>query len=153
GLATGRYQKASKKLSTKRHKVQKITPNDNETIFAYLARVAARFGAWVWPTVDGTGVVVGGPDYEQPARFALTHKIGQASINNVKNSPVVLDSTAQPTTIIAPGNTPNRTYEKTYYIAYANSPIVTNIDYKQLIPTLGLTHPPKVAPYVTVTDE
>lgn len=86
-------------------------PNENEGTFAFLSRLTQRFGYWMWPTVDGTGVIVGAPDYDQAPSFRLIHKLG-GSQNNILSWDVVWDSTDQPSFVEARGAIPNRSYTR-----------------------------------------
>lgn len=79
----------AKKPTTKRvaRAVQKtidqVKPQPGETIYAYLARHAQRFGLLIWGTADGK-VVIGRPNYDQSPLYTLRLRQGvDGATNNV----------------------------------------------------------------------
>lgn len=92
--------------------VTKQKPRDHETVFAYVSRVAQRFGLWVWPTVDGLGVVVARPNYTQPPRYQLRHTV-EGKGNNILGGEVWWDATDQPSYIVTEATVPASEHEAT----------------------------------------
>lgn len=89
----------------KRYKLPKKKPAHNDTFWQFLMRLLNRSGLWMWPTVDGTGVIVSTPDYEQDPAFELRRSFF-GDRNNVESGGIRRDCSDQPTQIIARGNVP-----------------------------------------------
>lgn len=74
-------------------------PYNHESVFHFASRVAQRHGLWIWASADGETLIVGTPEYEQAATFALRRTADGAS--NVLSGSVRYDLTDQPSVIIA----------------------------------------------------
>lgn len=80
-------------------------PYPNEGAFAFAARVAQRFGLWLWGAADGKTVVVGRPTYDQAPRYQLRQALdGSAADNNVEDSDFALSGRDQPSCIVGFGS-------------------------------------------------
>jgi prophage tail gpP-like protein len=95
-----------------RHKqtdpLKEVTPKDNEGAFTYLSRIFTHHGYWMWASVDGTYVVIAGPDYEQPPSYDVINRFdtGTAhvgSANNVTHARFALDETGIPSQVFVRG--------------------------------------------------
>ena len=106
-LVRGRVygDKRSKKgKPLKRYQLHALKPYDNEGVFAFASRVSQRFGLWLWPSVDGSTLIAGKPDYEQDTSYALRHKRDSSDQhNNVLDWDVTLSRKDQPAFIVARG--------------------------------------------------
>ncbi len=66
-------------------KIDQAGPNAGENAYAFLTRHARRFGLLIWETPEGK-IVVGRPDYEQPARYEIRCLQGiRGKDNNAKS--------------------------------------------------------------------
>lgn len=100
----GRVTKASgKPLSS--YLQHRAKPYPHEGAYEFCARLAKRQGLHIWATADGQGIVLGKPDFAQPARFELVRKRGQNSgaMNNIVAGTVTKTRQNQPSVIIATG--------------------------------------------------
>jgi prophage tail gpP-like protein len=91
----------------KQYGLQKTRPHHGETLFQFLGRIMQRQGLWMWPNVQGDGIIVGKPNYDQPPAAELRRKRGGAN-NNIIRGGIVRDGTDQPSHIIATGKLPAR---------------------------------------------
>lgn len=122
--ALPRKKKQRKKLHE--YKLPKSKPQHNDTYFQFLSRLTQRQGLWMWPTVDGKRVVVGKPDSDQPPRYQIRRKFdGRA--NNIMSGGVRLDTTDQPSFIVARGNIPPRVHEHGRMRVVIDSPYVAGL--------------------------
>jgi prophage tail gpP-like protein len=85
--------------------LHEIKPYTAESAYNFVARVSQRFGLWVWPGDDGETVILGKPDFDQPARYQLRHKqTGDTSQNNVEDGwSLTISAKDQPSVILASG--------------------------------------------------
>lgn len=97
--------KTTKKGKTiKKSGLAKLRPSEGEGCYAFLARVCTRFGFWVWPSVNGTTVILGTPDFEQEPSGVI-HRTRDGLKNNVLDGgEVSYDLSAQPSYIVAEGS-------------------------------------------------
>lgn len=79
-----------------------LRPHEGEGCFAFVQRLANRFGLWVWPTSDGLGVVVGTPDFDQEPAGTLVLTDAE-SATNVESGEATYDITGQPSFIVSEG--------------------------------------------------
>ena len=83
-------------------KTKDLKPKIGDTSYEFAERIAARFHLHIWARADGTGIVVGEPDYNQTHRFQLTNRAdGQG--NNIIQGNLEVDYLSQPSIIIAKG--------------------------------------------------
>jgi prophage tail gpP-like protein len=108
GKALRRPKKSKKKLAE--YPIPKSKPHHNERYFDFLSRIVQREGLWIWPTVEGNGVVVSVPDYDQAPRYQIRRRIGAAG-NNVLRGGIRRDAVDQPSYIVARGNIPPTEFE------------------------------------------
>lgn len=82
-----------------------LKPYPSEGVFAFVSRIAQRFGLWVWLSANGKDIVVGTPNFDQDPRYTLIRSIGLTSgeRNNVISGSIKRDNTDQPSCIIATG--------------------------------------------------
>lgn len=80
-------------------------PHAGEGVFAYADRMMRRLGLTMWALADGSGVVVGVPDYSGAATQQILHKTDASRTkNNVEpGSWVEYDLSEQPSCIVATG--------------------------------------------------
>ena len=74
-------------------------PYNHESVFHFASRVAQRHGLWIWVTADGSKLVIGKPDFEQEAIFALRR--GFDGRGNILSGSVKYEMTDQPSILIA----------------------------------------------------
>ena len=101
GAPTSRTGKTLRSYAT-----HTLKPYPQEGVFAFAARVSQRLGLWIWPAVDGTTVVVGQPDFDQPPRYGiqLQEQGNTGSVyNNVEDWHFKRSRREQPSVIYASG--------------------------------------------------
>lgn len=100
GTKTSKKGKALKSIV-----LHEIKPYPQEGAYAFASRVSQRFGLWLWPAADGQTVIVGKPDFDQPARYTIRQRAGNAEeiYNNVLESDVDVTDEGQPSIIFASG--------------------------------------------------
>lgn len=82
--------------------IQKLQPKHDQTFMEFIEENLARFGVTAWAMADGSGVVIGQPDYIQDADFNLINRLdGQG--NNVISGRLEIDPFSMPSMIIAKG--------------------------------------------------
>jgi prophage tail gpP-like protein len=87
--------------------LHQLKPYPHEGAFQFAARIAQRFGLWIWLSAEGNVVILAKPSFEQEARYTIRHKrgtTGPALRNNVLSGQVRKDGTEQPSVIIATGH-------------------------------------------------
>jgi prophage tail gpP-like protein len=94
----------------KRYKLPKKKAQHNDTFWQFLMRLLNRTGLWLWPTVDGTGVIVSTPEYDQDPAFELRRKF-DGRTNNILRGGIRRDCSDQPSYICARGNVPPTVHE------------------------------------------
>lgn len=85
-----------------------LRPKINEGGWQWFSRVAHRLGYHAWIMPDGSGIVVGTPDYEQSPAYTLTAKRSQGlqglgAANNIKMARASLDITGLPSHVYVRG--------------------------------------------------
>lgn len=99
GVPTNKTGKALKSFQ-----LHQVKPYAGEGAFAFAQRVAQRFGVWIWLSAEGNSLIISKPDFTQPARYAIRHKVGaNGYINNVLDYHVERHGGEQPTVIVASG--------------------------------------------------
>lgn len=79
-------------------------PYPQEGAWAFLCRVAQRFGLWPRAAADGQTVIFAVPDFSQSPTYRIQHKTDDTSqANNVLESDVSRDREQQPSLIFASG--------------------------------------------------
>jgi len=124
-----------KKKYESRHKrdltIKDIKPHANEGAFTYLSRILQHYGYWLWASQDGKGVVIGGPDYEQPPSYTLAryHDPGSASGkgagNNILRGALRQSETDVPSHVFVLGVAAGSA-QKAAIKGMASNPFVTN---------------------------
>lgn len=100
GLRGDRLSKSGKEL--KNVKLHQLRPYESEGLFSFASRVCQRHGLWIWPSADGTTVIVSKPNFDQAPRYRLTRGVdGEPS--NILEGSVTRDISDQPGIIIADG--------------------------------------------------
>lgn len=111
-MAVGKAIKTKKQAGKRRKKfkdpAEGLHPKPNEGGFQWFSRIAHRLGYHAWIMPDGSGVVVGGPDYEQEAAYALTSirsegLQGKGGANNILQASARLDITGLPSDVYVSG--------------------------------------------------
>lgn len=112
-IAIGAKVGGKKKKYESRHKrdltIKDLKPHDNEGAFSYLSRILQHYGYWLWAAQDGSGVVIGGPDYDQEPAYELIRRhdpgsakgIGRA--NNIVAGTLSQDETDVPSHVYVRG--------------------------------------------------
>ena len=119
GKFINRPKKKTKQLAS--YRLTQTKPHHNERYFDFISRITQREGLWCWPTVDGQGVIVGNPDFDQAPRYQIIRKNGGAA-NNILSGGIRYDSTDQPSYIVATGNIPPTEHEHTRTRLVADNP-------------------------------
>lgn len=78
-----------------------LRPHEKEGCFAFLQRVANRFGLWVWPGVDGKTVIIGTPDFAQEPSGTIRRSWAGHTNNVLDGGEVKYDLTSQPSYVVA----------------------------------------------------
>lgn len=110
----------------RRFPVPKKKPQHNDSFFNFLSRITQRYGLWMWPTVDGDGVVVSSPDYDQDPKYEIRRKRNGAA-NNIQSGGIRKDSTEQPTFISCTGDIPAVTHEHAKMRVVIDNPYVVGL--------------------------
>lgn len=82
--------------------IKKLQPLHNETFMQFIERNLQRFHLHCWAMADGSGVVIGEPDYLQEPLFTITNRLDGRN-NNVIKGRIEIDYSKQPSAIIAKG--------------------------------------------------
>ncbi|MFA5186337.1 MAG: hypothetical protein WC551_07680 [Patescibacteria group bacterium] len=113
-VAAGKAVKRNKKpKKLSEYKSSYAKPQNNECVFSFVSRITQHLGLWIWPTVDGDGVVVGVPDFAQKARYRIVMRMRGGSQNTALEGGVTRDYTGQPSFIVGRGRIPGKTFERT----------------------------------------
>jgi len=111
-MAVGKAIKTKKQAGKRRKKfkdpAEQLKPKPNEGGFQWFSRIAHRLGYHAWIMPDGSGIVVGGPDYEQEAAYKFTSirsegLQGKGGANNILHASMRLDITGLPSHIYVSG--------------------------------------------------
>lgn len=95
--------KTNKKgATTKNFAIHQLKPYAKEGAHQFASRVCERQGLIIWPTADGSQLIIGTPTFDQEALFTIHRNFG--GVNNVLEGSVHLDSSAQPNVIVADGS-------------------------------------------------
>lgn len=105
--------------------IKKLQPLHNETFMQFVERNLARFSLHCWAMADGSGVVIGQPDYTQEPIFKIVNNLNGDG-NNIISGRIELNFGNQPSLIIAKGfhggggfaNTRIKTCKVNEYIGY-----------------------------------
>ena len=76
-------------------------PYPREGLFEFAARICHRRGLWIWPSSDGTKVIVGRPNFDQSSFYRLVRQAGGQ--NDILDGSVKYDLSNQPCIIVADG--------------------------------------------------
>lgn len=82
--------------------IKKLQPLHNETFMQFVERNLSRFSLHCWAMSDGSGVVIGQPDYLQEPLFKIINKTNGDG-NNVLHGRMQINFANQPSLIIAKG--------------------------------------------------
>lgn len=96
---SGRKLKPAK--SPNQIRLEQLRPHDGEGTFAFAARVAQRFGIWIWLSAQGNSLILGQPYFDDPPRYKLRRTRGTGT--NVLTGSVRWDASEQPSFIVAEG--------------------------------------------------
>jgi prophage tail gpP-like protein len=80
-------------------------PNPGEGIYQFIARICARFGCTLQPTMERNSVLLGAPDYVQDVAYSVSRSIDnpKSAQNNVINAKARRDYTKFPTVVLVTG--------------------------------------------------
>lgn len=122
----GQGVKTSKKgKPLKSYVLHQTKPYPHEGVFQFAARVCQRHGLYIQPSFDGSGVVVGKPNFAQDAIYRLRRKRGaDGTQNNIIAGGVTRDGTNQPSVILASGFGGGGEFAKATIRAAAVNPFV-----------------------------
>lgn len=89
-------------------------PHVGEGAFEFLARVVERYGFYLWPTADGSQVVVGAPNFDQAPSYQvkLKRSLPDQNQTNVLRAGCRRDWSAQPSVIVATGRGDGNVYNR-----------------------------------------
>lgn len=121
GKAIQRPTKSSKKLD--QYKLPRTKPQHGETYYDFLLKLVEHEGLHFFPTVDGSGIVVAKPDFDQKPRYEL-RRTRDGKANNIIAGGIRRDGTDQPSCIIATGNVPPSEHECSRPIAMCAHPLL-----------------------------
>lgn len=82
--------------------IKKLQPRHDETFMRFVENNLQRFNLHCWAMSDGSGIVIGQPDYLQEPLFKIVNKLNGDG-NNVIKGRIGLDYSSQPSLIIAKG--------------------------------------------------
>jgi prophage tail gpP-like protein len=82
--------------------IKKLQPKENQTYMQFVEEQVARFHLHCWAMNDGSGVVIGKPDYSANMGQKIINRLDGAG-NNVIRGDIFIDYFSQPTAIIAKG--------------------------------------------------
>lgn len=108
----------------KEYPLAKAHPHHGETFFQFLGRLLNREGLWMWPNVQGDGVIVSTPNYDQEPCAQLRRKRGGAT-NNILRGGVIRDGSDQPSHIFATGRVPPREQQHSKMIVVLDNPLTS----------------------------
>lgn len=132
GKAVKRHN-VPKKL--KEYRTSYAKPQSNECVWSFVSRITQHLGKWIWPTVDGDGVIVGTPDYDQDSRYRIINRLHGSSENNIIEGGIRRDATGQPSFIVGRGRIPGKTFERTKTAIVMSNPIPSLIGQNAILPT------------------
>jgi prophage tail gpP-like protein len=124
GRAITRPKKPKKKLN--QYPIAQSKPHHNERFFDFISRITQREGLWIWPTVEGKGIVVSAPDFDQAPRYEL-RRSNQAQLkqqNNILAGRIRRDSVDQPSYLVATGSIPPTEHQHAPTRAVIDSPYI-----------------------------
>lgn len=122
-----RRRRHSSPKALKQYPLPKSKPEHNDSYYQFLSRILNRLGLWPWTSADGDTLIVGKPNFDQDpvgqlrrkfpsaaGGFGVSAGINLASApNNIIRGGVRLDSSEQPSFIVARGNIPPKQVEHT----------------------------------------
>ena len=85
----------------KSYALHQYRPYPREGLFEFAARICQRRGLWIWPSSDGTKVIVGRPNFDQSSFYRLVRQAGGQ--NDILDGSVKYDLSNQPCIIVADG--------------------------------------------------
>lgn len=106
-------------------KIHQLKPKMGEGAFAFLKRVAERFGLMVWMSGDGEFAIVGKPDFEQAPAYELVRSVSDPTRTNILGGRAPRDGTHQPAAIVAIGHGGGGEYAKASIRAACINPAVS----------------------------
>lgn len=128
-LAVGKAIKTTGSKGKRRRKLSDVAkdlrPKDSEGGWQWFVRIAHRLGYHAWIMPDGSGLVVGTPDYEQAPCAKLVRKRsigleGAGAGNNVLSSSAKFDATGLPSDVFVFGKD-SKPGDKKNFTGYAKS--------------------------------
>lgn len=118
----GRKLKPAK--SPNQIRLEQLRPHDSEGAFAFAARIAQRFGIWIWLSAQGDSLILGHPYFDDPPRYTLRRT--KAGDTNVLSGSVRWDASEQPSFIVAEGFGGGGEWGRTKLRAVCVNPFVMN---------------------------
>lgn len=116
-----RGTKTSKKgKPLKSYALHQLRPYPNEGAFAFAARICQRRGLWIWGAADGNSLVVGKPDFDQDASYAI--RVTATDGTRVLNASVTRELSEQPSIIVADGFAGGGEFGKSRIKSYMENP-------------------------------
>lgn len=109
----------------KKYALAKTHPHHGETFYQFLGRLLNREELWMWPNVEGDGIIVSTPNYDQDPVAQLRRK-RRGATNNILHGGVIRDGTDQPSHIFATGRVPPHELQHSKMIVVVDNPL-TNI--------------------------
>lgn len=110
-------------------------PHPSEGAFAFAARLAQRFGFWIWMAASGKIVIIGRPNFDQEPLHELRSKVADVTRNNVLESSLRLEMAEQPSLIYAEGSGGGGEFGKSQHRAFMANPAL-DLDSDPAIETL-----------------
>lgn len=105
----GASNRAAPGSPTKKFLKYEAKPYPGEGAYEFCHRLAKRAGLHIWAKADGSGVVIGKPDYSQESSFELVRRVSgfrgadRGEHNNIISGHVKYSRVNQPSVIIAAG--------------------------------------------------
>ena len=119
GLKTSKKGKPLKSYTAHLEK-----PYPSEGAFAFMARVAQRYGLWIWTTANGNALIVGQPDFDQEPLYSLRRLRGDETQNNILDGRAKRSTKEQPSLVIAEGFSGGGAFGRSRIKAYAINPAI-----------------------------
>lgn len=107
-------------------KLPQLRPNNGEGAHEFASRVAKRFGYSIWPSADGTRLMIGKPDFEQDPTFTLIRRRYSSRENNILDATAKFDLSDQPSILITDGVSGGGLYGKSKLKCLMVNPAVTS---------------------------
>ena len=127
--ATRGLKTSAKGRILKKAQAHQLKPYPGETAWGFLSRVLQRFGVWLWPSADGSYLILGQPTFAQDPSYALQRLIGvdggEVRGNNIISGGVKIDAAEQPSVILASGCGGGGEFEHATYRSALINPLIS----------------------------